>query len=276
TILKNRRLILGSTCLFLSPALITFAVLIAFDVSLQMSLQCALITSMTAGRLSHGSANPIHDTLPLSQYVNTIGFIALGLSIVPFHQSIIITHMPHLAKNLIVWIIGAEIAFQSLQYLRTDTGRFLCWLVFASLISITYWHWQIHPLLIAIPTGLAISIRSRHGLRSRAAIPHAESLIAFALAYYACGLSQSLQIHNDLPPYLLPMVISMGIGKLIGSILASRTTSQPIQACLPLLPQGLLGVVCFEQIAPAHVAPVFLLMTALVLPIPIQVIDKVI
>jgi hypothetical protein len=274
TILKNRRLILGSTLLFLSPALITFGVLIAFDISLQMSLQCALIMSMTAGVLSPESANPIRDTLPLSLVVSAMGFIFLGLSVVPAYQSAITAHIPDLAKNLIVWIIGVEIAFRCLQYLRTDTGRFLCWLVFTSLIAITSWYWQIHPLFIAWPTGLAISLRSRHGVRSRTGLPHAEPLIAFALAYYACGLGQTIE--TNLPTYVLPLIISMVIGKLVGGILANRITSQPIQACLPLLPQGLLGVVCFEHIIPGNAAAAFLLATVLALPIPILAINGVI
>lgn len=276
TLLKNRRLLLGSTWLFISPVLITFAVLVAFNISLQMSLQCAFITSMASGRLSSESANPIRDTVPLSLLVSAIGFIFLGLSVVPSYQNLMTANTPHFAKNLIVWIVGVEIAFRCLQYLRTDTGRFLCWLVFASLISITSWHWQIHPLFIAWPTGLAISLRSRHGLRSRAVFPQAESLIAFALAYYACGLSQSLSMENDLPIYMLPMVITMVIGKVVGGILANRTTSQPIQTCLPLLPQGILGVVCFEHIVPDHVAAIFLFATAVALPVPVMAINRAI
>ena len=279
--LANQRLLTGSLYLYVTPVLTTFFVLIFFDLHLVSTLQIAILSGISAPIFLDRTEHKLRDTWPFSLYITAIGLSVLFLTGLIFGFQFIqkdgfgsFLHLVlDIALAILFGIIGIELAHRWLRHIHTPTGQFTSWFALSFLLALASWHVWIHPLILAWAVGLALSLRTKHGLRPNKRPPKAEVLIALALAHYAIGLVLDRQM-PPVPPHFLPLIAALILGKIAGGLLSSRLTSQPVQAWLPLLPQGLLAIVCFESIAP-EMASLYFFCTGIGLPLLHILADKI-
>lgn len=279
-ILANYRLLTGSLCLYAPPVLITFSVLIFFDLHLVTTLQLAILSGISAPVFLDRPEHNLRDTWPFSLLVTAIGLCLLFLTGLIFGVQFIqkdgFGPFLHLAADIslaiLIGVIGIELIHRWLRHIHTPTGQFTSWLALSFLLVLASWHTWIHPLILAWAVGLALSLRTKRGLRSNMRPPKAEAPTAFALAYYVSSLVLDWQM-PPVPPHFFALIAALILGKLAGGLLSSRLRAQPIQAWLPLLPQGLLAIVCFESIA-SEIAPLYFICTGIGLPILHLLSDK--
>ena len=280
-LLANRRLLTGSIYLYATPVLTTFSLLIFFDLHLITTLQLAILSGISSPIFLDRTEHNLRDTWPFSLCVTAIGLGLLFLTGLIFGVQFIQTDgfgpFLHLAADIalvvLMGIIGIELAHRWLQHIHTPTGQFTSWFTLSFLLALASWHIWIHPLILAWAVGVALSLRTKRGLRPNMRPPNAEALIAFALAHYVSGLVLDWQI-LPIPPYFYALVAALILGKIAGGLLSSRLTSQPVQAWLPLLPQGFLAIVCFESIA-SEIAPLYFICTGIGLPLLHLVVDQI-
>ncbi len=268
-ILANRRLLIGSLYLYAAPVLPTFLVLIFFDLHLVTTLQLAILSGISAPIFLDRTEHKQRDTWPFSLYITAIGLSVLFLTGLIFGVEFIqkdgfgsfLNLVVDIALAVLVGIIGIELAYRWVRHIHTPTGQFTSWFALSFLLALASWHVWIQPLILSWAVGLALSLRTKHGLRSNIRPPKAEALTAFALAHYATGLILDWQTPS-VPSHFFPLIAALILGKVAGGLLCSRLMSQPIQAWLPLLPQGLLAIVCFKSIAP-ETAPLYFVCTGI-------------
>ena len=272
-ILANQRLLTGSIYLYAAPVLTTFSVLIFFDLHLVTTLQLAILSGISAPIFLDRTEHNLRDTWPFSLCVTAIGLCLLFLTGLIFGVEFILNDgfysFLHLAADIalavLIGVVGIELVHRWLQHIHTSTGQFTSWFALSFLIALASWHVWIQPLILAWAVGLALSLRTKRGLRPNMRPPNAEALIAFALAHYATDLVLDWQM-SSVPPHFYALIAALILGKIAGGLLCRRFTSQPVQAWLPLLSQGLLAIVCFESIAP-EIAPLYFICTGIGLPI---------
>ena len=272
-IFANQRLLTGSICLYAVPVLTTFSALIFFDLHLVTTLQLAILSGTSAPIFLDRTEHNLRDTWPFSFCVTAIGLGLLFLTGLIFGIEFILNdgfdsflHLTaDIALAVLVGVIGIELVHRWLQHLHTPTGQFTSWFALSFLLALASWHIWIHPLILAWAVGLALSLRTKRGLRPNMRPPNAEALTAFALAHYVSGLVLDWQI-SSAPPHFYALVAALILGKIAGGLLCKRFTSQPVQAWLPLLSQGLLAIVCFESIVP-EIAPLYFICTGIGLPL---------
>ena len=177
-----------------------------------------------------------------------------------------------IALTVLIGLVGIELSHHWLRQIRTPTGQFTSWLGLAFPIALASWHLGVPPLFLAWTAGLALSCRTKRGLRPRARLPKAEVLIGFALAHYVSGFAWPIP---PVPPHFFALIAAMVLGKIAGGLLSRRFAAQSVRAWLPLLPQGLLAMVCLESIAPAAV-PLYFLCTGVGLSLLYLLTDPVI
>ena len=265
-ILKNKRLLIGGLCLYALPGLTTFCALLLYGMPVQSILPLAIVAGLSAPSLFDRSDYNSSEPVPLSLLATMLGVGLAALSILP-HTFTTETLVARWGINVLVWLVGIELAYRGLESVRTPTARYCSWFFMAFLLAIVSWHTEMPPLFLALISGLAISLRSKHGLRPKAGIPEGEPFIAFALAYFACTVFVTQQPHWPIPPYIVLSLTMLILGKLVGGILATRLTSQPTKAWLPTLPQGLLATACLGQISPETPLVIYFASTAILLPL---------
>ncbi len=268
-IFTNQRLLTGSLYLYAAPVLTTFFVLIFFDLHLVTTLQLAILSGIPAPLFLDRAEHNLRDTWPFSLCVTAIGLCLLFLTGLIFGVQFIqkdgfgpfLNLAADIALAVLIGIIGIELAYRWLRHIHTPTGQLTSWFALSFLLALASWHVWIQPLILSWVVGLALSLRTKLGLRSNIRPPKAEALIAFALAHYVSGLILDWQMPSA-PSYFFPLIAALILGKIAGGLLCSRLTSQPVQAWLPLLSQGLLAIVCFESIAP-ETAPLYFVCTGI-------------
>ncbi len=268
-IFTNQRLLTGSLYLYAAPVLTTFFVLIFFDLHLVTTLQLAILSGIPAPLFLDRAEHNLRDTWPFSLCVTAIGLCLLFLTGLIFGVQFIqkdgfgpfLNLAADIALAVLIGIIGIELAYRWLRHIHTPTGQLTSWFALSFLLALASWHVWIQPLILSWVVGLALSLRTKLGLRSNIRPPKAEALIAFALAHYVSGLILDWQMPS-VPSYFFPLIAALILGKIAGGLLCSRLTSQPVQAWLPLLSQGLLAIVCFESIAP-ETAPLYFVCTGI-------------
>ncbi len=281
-ILANPRLLTGSLYLYAAPVLTTFFALIFFDLHPVTSLQLAILSGISAPIFLERTEHNLRDTWFFSFFVTAIGLCLLFLTGLIFGVQFIqkdgFGSFLHLASDIVltvlIGIIGIELVYRWLRHIRTPTGQFTSWVALSFLLALASWHVWIQPLILAWAVGLALSLRTKRGLRPNVRPPKAEVLIAFALAHYVSGLILDWQM-SPVPPYFFALIAALILGKIAGGLLSSRLTSQPVQAWLPLLPQGLLAIVCFESIAP-EITPLYFACTGIGLPLLHLLADQIV
>ena len=281
-ILANQRLLTGSIYLYAAPVLTTFSVLIFFDLHLVTTLQLAILSGISAPIFLDRTEHNLRDTWPFSLYVTAAGLCLLFLTGLIFGVEFILNDgfysFLHLAADIalavLIGVVGIELMHRWVQHIHTPTGQFTSWFALSFLIALASWHVWIQPLILAWAVGLALSLRTKRGLRPNMRPPNAEALIAFALAHYVSGLVLDWQM-SSVPPHFYALVAALILGKIAGGLLCRRFTSQPVQAWLPLLSQGLLAIVCFESIAP-EIAPLYFICTGIGLTILHLLSDQII
>ena len=281
-LLANQRLLMGSLYLYAAPVLTTFFVLIFFDLHLITTLQLAILSGISAPIFLDHAEHNLRDTWPFSLCVTAIGLCLLFLTGLIFGVEFIqkdgFGPFLHLAADIalvvLIGVIGIELVHRWLRHIHTPTGQFTSWFALSFLLALASWHVWIQPLILSWAVGLALSLRSKRGLRSNTRPPKAEALIAFALAYYATGLVLDWQM-SSIPPHFYALIAALILGKIAGGLLCRHFTSQPVQAWLPLLSQGLLAIVCFESIAP-EIAPLYFICTGVGLPLLHLLTDQIV
>ena len=269
SIFTNRRLLTGSLYLYAAPVLTTFFVLIFFDLHLVTTLQLAILSGIPAPIFLDRAEHNLRDTWPFSLCVTAIGLCSLFLTGLIFGVEFILNDgfdsflnlAADIALAVLIGVIGIELVHRWLRHIHTPTGQFTSWFALSFLIALASWHVWVQPLILSWAVGLALSLRTKLGLRPNIRPPKAEALIAFALAHYVSGLILDWQMPSA-PSHFFPLIAALILGKIAGGLLCSRLTSQPVQAWLPLLSQGLLAIVCFESIA-HETAPLYFIFTGI-------------
>ena len=256
----NPRLLAGGLCLYLAPVLTAFLALVFFDVPLLDTAQLAILSGISAPVFLERTEHTLRDTLPLSLLVATMGLflcVLVDMGDAIWGNRVSIDSAADIALGVLIGLVGIELSHHWLRQIRTPTGQFTSWLALAFLIALASWHLGVSPLFLAWVAGLALSCRTKRGLRPRARLPKSEAFIGFALAHYVSGFAWPIP---PIPPHFFALIAAMVLGKIAGGLLSRRFTAQSVQAWLPLLPQGLLAIVCLESVAPAT-APLYFLGT---------------
>ena len=246
----NPRLFWGSFCLYLSPVLTSFFALIFFDVPLFHTLQIAVLSGISAPVFLEREEHALRDTWPMSLLVATMGlflYLLLDMGDAIWGNRISRHLAADMAFAVLIGVVGIELSHHWLRHIRTPTSQFTSWFALSFLIALASWHLEVRPLVLAWVAGLALSWRTKRGLRPRARLPKAEALIGFALAHYAGGFDWHIP---PISSYFFALIAAMVLGKIVGGLLSRRLATQSVQAWLPLLPQGLLAAVCFESVFP--------------------------
>ncbi len=254
--LANSRLLAGSLCLYISPVLITVFALVFFRVPLLHTLQLAILSGISAPVFLERAEHTLRDTWPLSLLVATMGlflYLLIDMGDAIGGNRISLDLAAKIALGVLIGLVGIELSHHWLRRIRTPTGQFTSWFALSFLIALASWHLDVQPLILAWGAGLALSCRTKRGPRPRARPPKAEALIGFALAHYVSGFDWHIP---SIPPHFFALVAAVVLGKIAGGLLSRRFTAQPVQAWLPLLPQGLFAIVCFEVVSPAT-APLY-------------------
>ena len=281
-IIANQRLIKGSLYLYTAPVLTTFFILILFDLHLVTTLQLAILSGISSPIFLDRAEHNLRDTWPFSLYVTAIGLCLLFLTGLIFGVEFILNDgfnsfldlAADIALAVLIGVIGIELMHRWLRHIHTPTGQFTSWFALSFLLALASWHVWIQPLILAWTVGLVLSLRTKRGLRPNMRPPKAEALVAFALAHYVSGLVLDWQM-SPVPSHFFPLIAALILGKIAGGLLASRFTLQPIKTWLPLLPQGLLAIVCFESIA-FEIAPLYFVCTGICLPILHLLADQIV
>ncbi len=274
-LLANSRLRAGSLCLYTVPVLTTFFALVFSGLSLSTALQIAILSGISAPVFLDRAEHTPRDTWPLSLLAATTGlflFLLLDMWAAIWEMDEMLPLIPDIAPSVLVGIVGIELTHCWLRHIHTPTGQFTSWFAISFLVALGSWHLGVQPLVLAWAVGLALSWRAKRGLRSRASMPKAEALIGFALAHYVSGFDWQI---SPVPPHFFALITALVLGKIAGGLLSSRLASQPAQAWLPLLPQGLLAIVCFEAISPAT-APLYFACTGVGLLLLYLLIDPIV
>ena len=254
----NPRLLAGSLCLYLAPVLTAFLALVFFDVPSLYAAQLAVLSGISAPVFLERAEHTLRDTWPLSLLVATMGLflyllVALGDAI--WGNRVSLASAADIALAVLIGLVGIELSHHWLRQIRTPTGQFTSWLALAFLVALASWHLGVQPLFLAWGAGLALSCRTKRGLRARARLPKAEAFIGFALAHYVSGFEWPIP---SIPSHFFALIAAMVLGKIAGGMLSRRFAAQSVRAWLPLLPQGLLAIVCVESVAPTAVPLYFL------------------
>ena len=270
----NPRLLAGSLCLYLAPVLTAFLALIFFDLPWLSAVQLAILSGISAPVFLERAEHTLRDTWPLSLLVATMGlflFSLVDLGDAIWNNRVSPDRAADIALAVLIGLVGIELSHHWLRQIRTPTGQFTSWLGLAFPIALASWHLGVPPLFLAWTAGLALSCRTKRGLRPHARLPKAEVLIGFALAHYVSGFAWPIPP----VPHFFALIAAMVLGKIAGGLLSRRFAAQSVRAWLPLLPQGLLAMVCLESIAPATV-PLYFLCTGVGLSLLYLLTDPVI
>ena len=281
-ILANRRLLMGSLYLYAAPVLTTFSVLIFFDLHLVTTLQLAILSGISAPILLDRAEHNLRDTWPFSLCVTAIGLCLLFLTGLIFGVQYIQTDgfapflhlVADIALAVLIGLIGIELIHRWLRHIHTPTGRFTSWLALSFLLALASWHVWIQPLILSWGSGSRIV----PALQTRTAVQYApaqsrstDSFCPRILCYWPrFGLAN---VRHTASFYAL--IAALILGKIAGGLLCRHFTSQPVQAWLPLLSQGLLAIVCFESIAP-EIAPLYFVCTGFGLPLLHLLTDQIV
>ena len=271
----NPRLLAGGLCLYLAPVLTAFLALIFFDLPWLSAVQLAILSGISAPVFLERAEHTLRDTWPLSLLVATMGlflFSLVDLGDAIWNNRVSPDRAADIALAVLIGLVGIELSHHWLRQIRTPTGQFTSWLGLAFPIALASWHLGVPPLFLAWTAGLALSCRTKRGLRPHARLPKAEVLIGFALAHYVSGFAWPIP---PVPPHFFALIAAMVLGKIAGGLLSRRFAAQSVRAWLPLLPQGLLAMVCLESIAPATV-PLYFLCTGVGLSLLYLLTDPVI
>lgn len=274
-LVANPRVLASSLCLYFAPVLTAFLALIFFDLPLLYTVQLAILSGISAPVFLERAEHTLRDTWPLSLLVATMGLflcllVAMGDAIGTHGVSA--DRAADIALGVLLGLVGIELSHHWLRQIRTPTGQFTSWLGIAFLIALASWHLGVPPLVLAWAAGLALSCRTKRGLRPRARLPKAEVLIGFALAHYVSGFAWPIPA---IPLHFFALLAAMVLGKIAGGLLSRRFAAQSVRAWLPLMPQGLLAMVCLESIAPSAV-PLYFLCTGVGLSLLYLLTDPVV
>ena len=191
SMLLSRRSLYAALVAVAIPAAITALLfLLFFRTGPIYALQLAFLSAVAAPLLTHLSAPTRRNALAFSLLVTILALLfwsALVPREIPDPESILLG-----VRNILLWLAVVELSFRTLVRLRTPTGFY----VFYGLLALfLYTAATLHgasPLLLAVGTGLFLSVRCGKNRDMLVVLPGLSSLVApFVVAYFVARLDTS-------------------------------------------------------------------------------------